>query len=116
PRDLARIGDLVLANGRAGDRQTVPLAWLDASFRPAIATGDGLDYGRMWFLGQDSTPAMKGPQRWMAGFGNGGPRLWIMPAAGLTAVITAGKYKMTGQRIAPIRGWRGSGVGKLMKG
>jgi len=106
PRDLARIGGLVLANGRAGDRQTVPRAWVDASLQPAIPTEDGLDYGRMWFLGKDATPAITGPQRWIAGFGNGGQRLWIMPSAEVTAVIMAGNYNRPGQWIAPIRVWR----------
>jgi CubicO group peptidase (beta-lactamase class C family) len=115
PRDLARIGELVLANGRAGDRQTVPRAWLDASFHPAIPTGDGLDYGRMWFLGKDATPAMKGPQRWIAGFGNGGQRLWIMPSAELTAVIMAGKYNTPTQWIAPVRVWREIVLANLLK-
>jgi CubicO group peptidase (beta-lactamase class C family) len=115
PRDLARIGELVLANGRAGARQTVPRDWIDASFRPAIPTEDGLDYGRMWFLGQDATPAIKGPQRWIAGFGNGGQRLWIMPSAEVTAVIMAGNYNRPGQWIAPIRVWREIVLANLLK-
>jgi CubicO group peptidase (beta-lactamase class C family) len=115
PRDLARIGELVLANGKAGDRQTVPRAWLDASLRPAIPAEDGLDYGRMWFLGKDATPATKGPQLWIAGFGNGGQRLWIMPAAELTAVIMAGNYNRPGQWIAPVRVWREIVLANLLR-
>jgi CubicO group peptidase (beta-lactamase class C family) len=115
PRDLARIGEIVLASGRAGGRQTVPRAWLDASFRPAISTEDGLDYGRMWFLGKDTTPAAKGPQRWIAGFGNGGQRLWIMPSAELTAVIMAGNYNTPVQWIAPVRVWREIVLANLLK-
>src|SRR5262245_23559678 len=60
PRDLARIGGLVLANGRAGERQTVPRSWLDASFRPAIPTGDGLDYGRS----EERRVGKEGRSRW----------------------------------------------------
>jgi CubicO group peptidase (beta-lactamase class C family) len=115
PRDLARIGELVLANGKAGDRQAVPRAWLDASFGPAIPAEDGLEYGRMWFLGKDATPATKGPQRWIAGFGNGGQRLWIMPAVELTAVITAGNYNTPGQWIAPMRVWREIVLANLLR-
>ena len=115
PLDLARIGELVLANGRAGDRQIVPLTWIDASLRPAIPAEDGLEYGRMWFLGKDATPAIKGPQRWIAGFGNGGQRLWIMPSAELTAVIMAGNYNRPGQWIAPVRVWREIVLANLLK-
>jgi len=77
PRDLLRIGELVLARGEWGGRQVVSPAWLDASFKPAVATGDGLAYGRLWFLGKATTPALVGPQHWMAAFGNGGQRLWL---------------------------------------
>jgi CubicO group peptidase (beta-lactamase class C family) len=115
PRDLARVGELVLANGKAGERQTVSRAWIEASLRPAIPTGDGLDYGRMWFLGKDATPATQGPQRWVAGFGNGGQRLWIMPSADLAAVIMAGNYDSPAQWVAPVRVWREIVLANLLK-
>src|SRR5262249_3740150 len=87
PRDLLRIGTLVLGQGQLGDHRIVSRAWLDASFKPAIPTGDGREYGRLWYLGDASTPALAGPRRWMAGFGNGGQRLWLMPDADLAVAI-----------------------------
>ncbi|WP_208539215.1 serine hydrolase domain-containing protein [Algihabitans albus] len=106
PRDLARIGALVLRQGLWNDRRIVSQAWLLESFRPAIATGDGLDYGRQWFLGRDRAPAFDAAQRWIAGFGNGGQRLWIMPSADLCTVITAGRYNKRDAWISPMRVWR----------
>ena len=73
PRDLARIGELVRNGGVWNGRQIVSRAWIDALVRPAIQTGDGLDYGRQWFLGE--APVVGTPQRWIGGFGNGGQRL-----------------------------------------
>jgi CubicO group peptidase (beta-lactamase class C family) len=42
PRDLARIGLLVLGRGTWGERQLVPACWLDASFVPRVAAEDEL--------------------------------------------------------------------------
>ncbi len=106
PRDLARVGEMVLARGRWGDDVIVPEAWLEASFRPAVAIGDGLEYGRHWFLGKDRAPAFNEPQPWIAAFGNGGQRLWLMPSAGLSTVITAGRYNAPDGWVTPMRVWR----------
>jgi CubicO group peptidase (beta-lactamase class C family) len=106
-RDLARIGELVWSNGQWKSRRIVSSAWLEASLRSAIPTGDGLEYGRQWFLGEAPVPAIKaGPQRWIGAFGNGGQRLWIMPAAALTVVIFAGNYNAPDGWIYPSRIWR----------
>jgi len=106
PRDLLRIGTLVLANGQWGGHQVVSRAWLDASFKPAIPTGDGLEFGRLWYLGEAATPALAGPRRWIAGFGNGGQRLWLMPDARLAVAILCGNYNAPDQWVTPLRIWR----------
>lgn len=111
--DLARIGEVVRAGGAWKGRQIVSRAWIDGSVRPAIATGDGLDYGRQWFLGE--APVAGTPQRWIGGFGNGGQRLWIMPSVGITAVILAGNYNAGDAWIFPTRVWREIILGNLRR-
>ncbi|GLQ09384.1 6-aminohexanoate-dimer hydrolase [Devosia yakushimensis] len=106
PRDLLRIGELVLNYGELNGQRVVSREWIEASLAPAIGTGDGLDYGRLWFLGQAPTPALPGEQKWAGGFGNGGQRLWLMPDAGLAAVILAGKYNAWDAWVTPTRIWR----------
>jgi len=106
PRDLLRIGALVLAQGRWEDRQIVSRGWLDASFKVAVATGDGRDYGRLWYFGVMPTPALAGPRRWIGAFGNGGQRLWLMPDAKLAVVVYCGNYNTPDQWITPVRIWR----------
>jgi len=107
PRDLLRIGTLVLANGEWHSRQIVSRAWLEASFKPVVATAfTGIDYGRLWYLGEATAPGLDGPHRWMAGFGNGGQRLWLMPGAGLAVAILCGNYNQPDQRVAPLRVWQ----------
>ncbi|MBN9021526.1 MAG: serine hydrolase, partial [Rhizobiales bacterium] len=111
-RDLLAIGQMVAAGGTHGGRQVVPASWIEASFTPRVPTGDGLEYGYLWFLGQGRTPAFAEPKRWAAGFGNGGQRLCIMPEAGLAAVIFAGQYdRFDTAWIAPNRVWNEIVVG-----
>jgi CubicO group peptidase (beta-lactamase class C family) len=105
-RDLLRIGMMVLGCGAAEGRRIVSEDWLTASFGPAMATEDGLDYGNLWFLGTAQAPALPGPRRWIAGFGNGGQRLWLMPDAGIAAVIFSGRYNRPDSWITPGRIWR----------
>ena len=98
PRDLARIGQLVLNRGRWDGQQIIPADWLDQSFTPRATVEQGLDYGYQWWLGRlrhDGEP-------WMAGFGNGGQRLFIAPSLDLVVVITAGNYNRRELRRVPI--------------
>jgi CubicO group peptidase (beta-lactamase class C family) len=90
PRDLAKIGQLVLARGECQGHLVVPAAWVAESLRPHIAVGNGLGYGYQWWTG---TVAWEGKTlAWSAGFGNGGQRLYVVPDLDLAVVITAGAY------------------------
>jgi CubicO group peptidase (beta-lactamase class C family) len=106
PLDLLRIGEMVLAGGAWGGTRIVPRAWLDASFTPAIGTDQGVQYGRLWYIGEGTTPALPGTHRWIAGFGNGGQRLFMLPDAEVSAAMFFGGYDRPDQRVAPIRIWR----------
>ncbi len=106
PRDLLLLGQLVLARGQWDGRQIVSSAWLDASFEIAAHIEEGFDYGRLWYIGSEAAPAFTGRHRWLAGFGLGGQRLWVMPDADLTAVTFSGAYDAPDQWVAPIRVWR----------
>lgn len=106
PRDLLRIGQLVLDGGAAGGTQIVSRAWLDGMARPAVTALDGLGYARLWYLGEAGGPAFGAAARWLAGFGNGGQRLWVMPRADLVMVVFAGAYNRPDAWIGPTRIWR----------
>lgn len=92
PRDLARIGQLVLQHGQWNDRQLVPAEWIAESTRPHIDAGiePGLQYGYQWWLGQVRVGGIE--QAWIGGIGNGGQRLWIVPGLEMVVVTTAGDY------------------------
>ncbi len=106
PRDLLRIGQLVLARGRWQDQQLIPEAWVDSLSQSLVSTGDGLHYARLWWHGMALAPALKGERPWLAGLGNGGQRLWILPDAGLVTVIHCGNYNKPDQWVTPLRIWR----------
>lgn len=88
PRDLARIGQLVLDEGNWRGRQVVPRDWLKASFQNPVQAQQGLGYGYQWWLGRGRGDG----RRWIAGFGNGGQRLIVIPDLQLVVAVTAGAY------------------------
>ena len=90
PRDLARLGRLLLEQGRWNGQQIVPADYLKASTTGLLAAEQGLQYGYLWRVGQSM--AGGNPVQWAAGMGNGGQRLFVVPALNATIVITAGRY------------------------
>jgi CubicO group peptidase (beta-lactamase class C family) len=94
PRDLARIGQMVLAGGIWEGRQVVPADWLVASFKPAAMVRDGEHYGYLWRVGELAFSYRTGTrgERYMCALGNGGQRLFLLPDLGLVVAITAGNY------------------------
>jgi CubicO group peptidase (beta-lactamase class C family) len=117
PRDLAKIGRMVLAHGQWQGRQIVPSDWVTESLRPHIGTGDGLHYGYQWWTGTVDWEGKK--LAWSAGFGNGGQRLFVVPDLDLTVVITAGAYNDSQIRhtvigvIVPVRHSRRAATTRL---
>jgi CubicO group peptidase (beta-lactamase class C family) len=103
--DLLRIGSMLVAGGVHEGKQIVAKAWLDASFAPATKTDYGPGYGRLWYLGEGFVPGFGRPLKWIAGFGYGGQRLWLMPEAGLAVVTFSGEYGLDGFWISPDRVW-----------
>jgi len=102
PRDLAKVGQMVLAHGEWQGRPVVPAAWVAEALRPHIDAGNGLGYGYQWWTG---TVARGGKSvAWSAGFGNGGQRLYVVPDLDLAVVITAGAYNdpQIGRTVADI--------------
>ena len=98
PRDLAKIGQLVLDGGRWKGRQVVPADWLELSFRTRAKVNDMVDYGYHWWLG----PQPANGQRWVAAIGNGGQRLAVMRRLDLVLVVMAGNYNQADAVNLPV--------------
>lgn len=91
PRDMAKIGQLVLAGGRWNDRQIVSKAWIETSTAPKIEGTSGLFYGYLWWLGRS---LFNGREiHWAGALGRGGQSIRIVPELDLVVVVTAGYYQ-----------------------
>lgn len=113
PRDLARIGRMLLDGGQWQGRQVVPAAWIDASFQAHVPTGNGeLRYGYQWWRGAWTVGARR--LGWVAAMGNGGQRLFLLPELDLVVVVTAGNYNQADSWRAPTEVFR-SVVGEVGK-
>lgn len=95
PRDLARIGELVLAEGAWNGSQVVDAGWIRTMLQPRLQTDWGARYGYHWYL-----ETIAG-HRLVAGMGNGGQRLIVLPDLDLTVAITAGRYDNPDQWQTP---------------
>ncbi|RLE03091.1 MAG: hypothetical protein DRJ13_04865 [Bacteroidetes bacterium] len=100
PRDMAKIGQLVLNDGRWGDLQLVPKEWIQESTRPHLAESEYFDYGYHWWLRSASNKAWwdKPEIRSNAGhemviaLGFGGQYIMIIRDLNLVVVTTASDY------------------------
>lgn len=105
PRDLARIGQLVLDHGVVGSREVVPASWLEQSFVPRVSADETRRFGYQWYTGDIAFGSRSKPrlEPWVGCFGNGGQRLWIIPELDLIVVTTAGNYGTDDQWVPPVR-------------
>lgn len=91
PRDLLKIGRLVLQHGQWDGNQIVPAAWIDDVWGPGLATGVAdFHYHGQWWQGTVNWQGRR--LAWHAAFGNGGQRLFVIPDLDIAIVTTAGAY------------------------
>ncbi len=103
PRDLARIGQMMLQGGTWDGREVVPPSWLQASLQVRVGIDQLRRYGYHWYLGE--LPAGSGeriqPERWIGAIGNGGQRLYVLPGLDLVVAMTFGNYNQPDQWKPP---------------
>ncbi len=96
PRDLARIGELVLAEGEWQGRPVVPAGWIRTMVQPRLKTDWGAGYGYHWYL--DTVAG----RRVVMAAGNGGQRLAVVPDLDLAVAVVAGNYDTPDQWRTPL--------------
>jgi CubicO group peptidase (beta-lactamase class C family) len=113
PRDIAKLGQLVLQRGRSGATEVVPPSWVDEATRPHIATGTALGslgtlgYGDLFWLGSATGHAF------VLAWGYGGRLVYVVPDLDLVVVTTAmwqGLGTGAGAQTAAIAGLIVNGV------
>lgn len=107
-RDLMRIGRMMLHDGKIEGRVVVPADWIARCVAPAVSADEVRRYGYQWFVLDIAFGKPKGwavgrlERMWMAQ-GEGGQRLFIIPALQLVLAITAGNYMKEDQWMPPTR-------------
>jgi CubicO group peptidase (beta-lactamase class C family) len=107
-RDLARIGMMMLHTGKVSGHAIVPADWVTRCTTPAISADEVRRYGYQWFVLDIAFGKPKGwavgrlERMWMAQ-GEGGQRLFIIPALQLVIAIAAGNYGKEDQWVPPTR-------------
>jgi CubicO group peptidase (beta-lactamase class C family) len=104
PRDMAKIGQLVLAGGRWNGRQIVSKEWIETSTAPKIkAIADGFNgfYGYLWWLARSKINGRE--VDWVAAQGRGGQYIRIVPDLDLVVAVTAGYYQDYSPRAGQVQ-------------
>ena len=90
PRDLLKIGAMMLSKGKWQDRQIVPAAWVAQSTARSVVAEPIGGYGFQWWSTSTSWRGKDLPVT--SAIGNGGQRLFLIPDLDMAIVTTAGDY------------------------
>jgi CubicO group peptidase (beta-lactamase class C family) len=106
PRDLAKLGQLVLDDGVWQGRRIVSNGWIKGMTTrhnpDGMWFGFARGYGYLWWLGRSSIDRQN--IDWVGSFGWGGQRLYAVPEFGLVVAVTAGATEAREEARPPL--WR----------
>ena len=100
PRDLARLGQLMLQEGVSGDRQIVPASWVSLATTPAFTWSmqsgpmTDLSYGYLWWVDRTRDAFFA--------WGYGGQFIYVAPSRNLVIVATT-EWRLLSQEGGPGR-------------
>jgi CubicO group peptidase (beta-lactamase class C family) len=88
PRDMARIGQLLLQRGRWREQEIIPEAWIAEATREHVERTSNKDhYGYFWWVKGKDYPGM------FEAVGRGGQRVNVWPAKDMVIVFTGGGFE-----------------------
>ncbi|MEE4261844.1 MAG: serine hydrolase [Desulfobacteraceae bacterium] len=87
PRDMAKIGYLMLNQGKWQNKQIVSQEWVKASTRKHIETYRGYGYGYQWRCGKTLICDQEIEAFWASG--TGGQKIYVFPKLDLIVVFTS---------------------------
>ncbi|UCG52301.1 MAG: serine hydrolase [Candidatus Latescibacterota bacterium] len=90
PREMAKIGQLMLNRGTWNDQRLLSKEWIEKSTTKQGEMLTGVDYGYLWqrgwsYIGRELVTAY-----WASG--NGGQYIVVLPDIGMVVVFTGGNY------------------------
>jgi CubicO group peptidase (beta-lactamase class C family) len=100
PRDLIKLGQLVLNNGSWNGKSVVPADWIATATSPQINGQQLYFYGFQFWLGRSFAHGEE--IDWVAGVGYGGQRLFVVPKLDLVVLVHAGLYTSSLQSVVPL--------------
>lgn len=89
-RDLAKLGQLALDEGRWHGKQLISVAWMRAMLSVHAQARDDADYGYLWWCMRKPISGIDEPVWAMSG--NGGNYVFVVPSRHLVAVVTSTAY------------------------
>jgi CubicO group peptidase (beta-lactamase class C family) len=93
PRDMAKIGYMILKNGKWKDRQIVSREWVAESTKKHI-DAPGIGYGYQWWIGK--TIIDNQTIKVLFASGHGGQKIFIIPQLDLVSVFTSRVFNSKG--------------------
>lgn len=96
PRELAKIGQLVMNKGKWGNTQVVSKEWIEQA-TTSYTQITGMDYGYLWW--NIPFPSAKGPLIAKTATGNGGQYIMIFEELDMVAIFTGGAYNSEADKL-----------------
>jgi len=97
PRDMAKIGQMMLDGGVWNHRQIVSNSWVKASTTQQTP-GNDYAYGYFWHLSTPAKPRLDGETGFMA-IGQGGQYIVVIPRLKAVVVITSSNWQPGGTNL-----------------
>jgi CubicO group peptidase (beta-lactamase class C family) len=96
-RDLLKLGQLYLNNGRWQGHQVISEAWVRRSVSPHAHAREDTDYGYLWWLQTFRVNGENIPTYGM--YGTGGNKLYVLPVQGVVVVVTTTNFRVAGAGV-----------------
>jgi CubicO group peptidase (beta-lactamase class C family) len=93
-RDLLKLGQLYLNDGRWEGHQVISSEWVQRSLTPHANAREGVDYGYLWWR-QSFELNGKGIPTWGM-YGTGGNKVYVIPDRKAVVVVTTTNYHVAG--------------------
>lgn len=104
PRDMLKVGEILLAGGSWNGGRLVPDEWVERAATAVVTIDHGRSYGYHWYMGDLAAGAATQPLHWVGGIGWGGQRLFVFLGLDLVVAMNCGNYRKPGLEQSRVTG------------